>query len=149
MIKVGDYISKDRIFIFEDEDKNTILDTLSRSVAQSDSINDGKKFHDDIMERESIMSTGLGLGIAIPHAKSRYADDIVIAIGVSKQGVEWGALDGKPVHYIVMIAANTEQHNLYLKILAKVALVLKSEKKRNVLMEAGKSNDIFEVFKGV
>ncbi len=149
MIKVGDYISKDRIFVFERMEKDEVMTALCDAVASSDSIVDKDMFHADIVERENIMSTGIGLGIAIPHAKSDYARDIVIAIGVVKEGVDWGALDNAPVNFVVMIAANTEQHNDYLKVLAKVALVLKSEKKRMTLLNAASVDEIYGVFEGI
>ncbi|HHH84406.1 MAG TPA: PTS sugar transporter subunit IIA [Firmicutes bacterium] len=147
MIKVANYISLDRVFLFEEEkDKDTIIRKLCESIALSENITHPQKFTEDILKREKIMSTGIGLGIAIPHTKSEHVKDITIALGVSPSGIEWESLDGKPVHFIVMIAANVSQHNDYLKILAKVALVLKSEKKRNLLIHAGSPKAIYEVF---
>ncbi|HPE29360.1 MAG TPA: PTS sugar transporter subunit IIA [Candidatus Mcinerneyibacteriales bacterium] len=147
MIKVADYISLERTFLFEEEkDKGAIIRKLCESIARSENITHPQKFTDDILEREKIMSTGIGLGIAIPHTKSEHVKDITIALGVSRKGIEWDALDGKPVHFVVMIAAHISQHNDYLKILAKVALVLKSEKKRDLLIHAGSPDAIYEVF---
>jgi len=147
MIKVADYISLDRIFLFsEKKEKDEIMAQLCASMAVSRNILDQEKFAKDIRDRETIMSTGIGLGIAIPHAKSEHVKDMTIALGVSRSGVEWDSLDGKKVHFIVMIAAHTSQHNDYLKILAKVALILKSEKKRSQLLAASEPKDIFEVF---
>ncbi|MBN2725960.1 PTS sugar transporter subunit IIA [Candidatus Mcinerneyibacteriota bacterium] len=147
MIKVADYISLDRTFLFEKEkDRGAIIQRLCESIARSENITHPQKFTEDILEREKIMSTGIGLGIAIPHTKSEHVKDITIALGVSSEGVEWDSLDGKPVHFVVMIAAHISQHNDYLKILAKVALVLKSEKKRDQLIHAKSPEAIYEVF---
>lgn len=148
MIKVAEYISKDRIVIFEKgSEKKDILNKLAEMISESDNVENKSKFIEDIWERESIMSTGIGLGIAIPHARSKYIKDIVMSIGIAKESIEYDALDGKPVDFIVMIAANESQQREYLQVLAKVALVLKSKKKREKLLNANDINDIYEVFK--
>ena len=95
------------------------------------------------------MSTGIGLGIAIPHARSKYIKDIVIAVGISKEAIDFDSLDGKPVNYVIMIAANENQHKEYLQILAKVALVLKSKKKREKIMNSESIKDIYDIFKQI
>ena len=148
MIKVSEFISKDRIVIFEKgSEKKEILNKMAEMISKSDNVENKAKFIKDIWERESIMSTGIGLGIAIPHARSKYIKDIVISIGIAKESIEYDALDGKPVDFIVMIAANESQQKEYLRVLAKVALILKSKKKREKLLKANNVDDIYEVFK--
>ena len=148
MIKVSEFISKDRIVIFEKgSEKKEILNKMAEMISKSDNVENKDMFIKDIWERESIMSTGIGLGIAIPHARSKYIKDIVISIGIAKESIEYDALDGKPVDFIVMIAANDSQQKEYLRVLAKVALILKSKKKREKLLKANNVDDIFEVFK--
>ena len=148
MVKVSEFISKDRIVIFEKgSEKKEILNKLAEMISKSDNVENKAKFIKDIWERESIMSTGIGLGIAIPHARSKYIKDIVISIGIAKESIEYDALDGKPVDFIVMIAANESQQREYLQVLAKVALILKSNKKREKLLKANNIDEIYEVFK--
>jgi len=148
MIKVSEFISKDRIVIFENgSEKKEIHNKMAEMISKSDNVENKAKFIKDIWERESIMSTGIGLGIAIPHARSKYIKDIVISIGIAKESIEYDALDGKPVDFIVMIAANESQQKEYLRVLAKVALILKSKKKREKLLKANNVDDIYEVFK--
>ncbi len=148
MIKVSEFISKDRIKIFEKgSEKKEIINKLAEMISKSDNVENKDKFIKDIWERESIMSTGIGLGIAIPHARSKYIKDIVISIGIAKDSIEYDALDGKPVSFIVMIAANESQQKEYLRVLAKVALILKSKKKREKLLSANNIDDVYEVFK--
>ncbi len=147
MVKVADYINKERIIFFKKgSKKESIINKLTELVSTSDKVQDKESFKKDIWERETLMSTGIGLGIAIPHARSEYIKDIVIAIGISKESIEFDSIDGKPVTYIIMIAANKNQHKEYLQILAKVALVLKSKKKREKIMNSNSIEDIYEIF---
>ena len=150
MLKIANFISTERIAFFEkDATKKEIIDKLIELVSTSDNVENKEAFKKDIWERESIMSTGIGLGIAIPHARTPFVKDIVIAIGIAKDGVDYEALDGKPVNFIVMIAANENQHKEYLRVLAKVALLLKSEVKRKKILNATTAEEVYEVFKTV
>ena len=150
MVKVASYITLERIIFFKNGcKKENIINKLTELVATSDKVKDKERFKKDIWERETLMSTGIGLGIAIPHARSEYIEDIVIAIGISKESIEFDSLDGKPVNYVIMIAANSNQHKEYLQILAKVALVLKSKKKREKIMNSESIEDIYHIFKQI
>lgn len=150
MVKVADYITLERIVFFKkDCKKENIINKLTELVSTSDKVEDKESFKKDIWERETLMSTGIGLGIAIPHARSEYIKDIVIAIGISKESIEFDSIDGKPVNYVIMIAANNSQHKEYLQILAKVALVLKSKKKREKIMNSESVQDIYNIFKKI
>lgn len=147
MVKVADYITLERIVFFKKGcKKEDIINKLTELVATSDKVNNKESFKKDIWERETLMSTGIGLGIAIPHARSEYIKDIVIAIGISKESIDFDSIDGKPVNYVIMIAANKDQHKEYLQILAKVALVLKSQKKREKIMNSDSIEDIYNIF---
>ena len=89
-----------------------------------------------IIEREGIMSTGIGLGIAIPHAKIASVKDFAIAVGICREGIDFGAIDDRLVHIIVMIATPEREKDNYVRVLAKVVRILKSEEVRKGLIEA-------------
>ena len=72
--------------------------------------------------------------------------DIVICIGLCKSGVEWGALDDKPVHLIFLMAGAENQHDLYLKLLSKIILVLRKKDRRDKLIAAEKPEEIVSHF---
>ncbi len=75
-----------------------------------------------LKKRESIGSTGIGKGIAIPHARSLVLDKVYLAVGRSKEGVDFDALDGKPVHLFFMLCAPPQDPNTtYLLALGKIA----------------------------
>jgi PTS system nitrogen regulatory IIA component len=77
-----------------------------------------------LMQREKLGSTGIGKGIAIPHCRSVVVDNITLIVGVSKEGVDFDALDGKPVHLIFMLVATPMDPSMqYLTALGNIARI--------------------------
>jgi len=143
-----EYLSDERIVFFgEETHKQQALVQLMDLVKGSKQIADGEKFVSGILERENIISTGIGLGIAIPHTYSDAITDIVIAVGISSTGIsDYGSIDEKPVHFIIMVAAGSHQHREYLEILARISLLAKNEKVRNALLAAQTAPAVIKAF---
>ena len=99
-----------------------------------------------ILDRESIMSTGIGVEIAVPHAKLVSVADFLIAVGISPGGIEWDAIDGAPVKIIVMIVGPDNRQEDYLRILARVVLLLRNPKNRCKLVETESADEIAQFF---
>ena len=102
-----------------------------------------------LRQRESLGSTGLGNGIAIPHGRTTAAPDVLIAFGKSEAGIEFDSMDGKPVHLVFMIIAPPhEVGNLYLPILGGLVTVLKEGKSRKKLLKCNGFEEFITVIKG-
>ena len=97
--------------------------------------------------REQTMSTGIGMGIAIPHASSAKVKNVVAAFGRSLEGVEFGALDHAPVRFVVMFVVPKDQFQIHLRTLAAIAKFLKDRDVRERLASAESPADILEVFR--
>jgi mannitol/fructose-specific phosphotransferase system IIA component (Ntr-type) len=80
-----------------------------------------------LWERENKLSTGIGSGVAVPHALCGGIKDIAGAIGISQTGIEYGALDHKPVHVVFMLAINDKATENHLRILNQLFLLAQSE----------------------
>ena len=93
------------------------------------------------------MSTGIGLGIAIPHAKISSVTEFVVGFGKVTAGLDFNSLDGKPVHFIVMIAGPDNQQERYLQLLARITLKLKDGGVRRRLTEAESIAEILEALR--
>jgi len=106
-----------------------------------------KKIIDRIMKRENLESTGIGNGIAIPHARTEEINQLVVFLARSKAGVDFNALDNKPVHLIFLILSQEREKNLYIKVLARLSRLLKQQKFRNALMEAENEDEIIKTIK--
>lgn len=89
-----------------------------------------------LMERESLGSTGIGDGVAIPHGRVSGIDRLVAAFGRSRGGVQFHSLDGKPAHLFFLILAPEYSAGMHLKALARISRLLKDERFRTSLMEA-------------
>ncbi len=97
-------------------------------------------------QRERLGSTGIGKKVAIPHGRSTSASDILIAFGKSVDGIDYDAIDGKPVQLIFMIIAPPQdENNMYLPILGKMVEILNKTKNRNKLLQAETFDEFIEI----
>lgn len=141
-ISLENIIPPERVTVLESTDKQGALRELANTIAQADEVRDADRLLEAIFEREKIMSTGIGLGIAIPHAKIPSVTEFVVALGKSPKGIEFNSLDGKPVHFVVMIAGPDNQQERYLQLLARITLKLKDAGVRRRLGEAVQVDEI-------
>jgi len=122
LIDLTPFLSADRVvFLPEGSEKDEILANLAEVTARSEAVTDGPAFARAIFEREEVSSTGIGGGIAVPHAKLPSVESFVITIGISRDGIPFDAKDGGLVHLVVTIAASDDLREDYLKVLATVA----------------------------
>jgi PTS system nitrogen regulatory IIA component len=98
-----------------------------------------------LMEREKLGSTGIGEGIAIPHGKLAGLDDLVVCFGKSAAGIDFNAMDGKPVYLFFLLLAPENSVGQHLKTLAKISRMLKDNRFRTKLIEAKSRDEIFEI----
>ncbi|MCL5270187.1 MAG: PTS sugar transporter subunit IIA [bacterium] len=135
-IKLGELIESDRVLELDVDTKEEVLRILCDQLAEDPRVLDGKALYEAIMRREHQISTGVGMGIAIPHVKIPQVNDYVIAVGRIKKGVDFGAMDGRPVHLVFMIAASDHQTRDFVRILAQVTHLLKHDGIRQALLRA-------------
>jgi nitrogen PTS system EIIA component len=92
---------------------------------------------DQVMRRESMMSTGIGNGVAIPHGKARAVNRVVAACGVSTRGVDFESADGEPANIFILLVSPENVGAAHVKVLANISRLLKEESVRKHLREAG------------
>ena len=141
-ISLDQIIPADRIVLLQATSKADAIRELGGVVAATPQVEDGEALVQAVLEREKIMSTGIGLGIAIPHAKISAVNDFVVAFGKSDAGIEFHSLDGKPVNFVVLIAGPQDQQERYLQLLARITLKLKDAGVRRSLGEANTREEI-------
>lgn len=98
-----------------------------------------------LRDREDQRSTGIGGGIAIPHAFSDQIEEVTAIIGRSLGGIDFGALDNAPVNFVVLFLVPTEQYTLHLRTLAAIAKILNSGEVRTQLAAAADRDEILDV----
>ncbi|MDD3001330.1 MAG: PTS sugar transporter subunit IIA [Candidatus Riflebacteria bacterium] len=126
----------------------TKLDAIKELVDMLDVagyLTDADAFLKAVLEREKVGSTGIGKGIAIPHSRTATVRDVVVAVGRSAAGIEFDALDNRPVNLVFLIAAPIESGGLYLKALARLSRLLRYQEFRNRLMEANSVEEITKI----
>jgi PTS system nitrogen regulatory IIA component len=99
------------------------------------------------MDRERLGSTGIGEGIGIPHGKMKSLESLHLGIGVSRQGIEFESIDGKPVHICFLLVTPENSTGLHLRLLARISRILKNEPFREKLLEAGDRDAIYEAIR--
>lgn len=122
-----------------------MVGAVSKSLA--DAVN-SEELLKAILEREAKISTGVGVGIAIPHARLVSVKDFTVAIGRSKTGVAYESFDEGVVHLIFMIVSPAQQYALYLNIHAKIALLMSNEEFREKLIAAKDTDEIYKLMRG-
>ena len=116
--------------------KEQAINNLVDLVAESGCLNDAERFRTAVFDREAKVSTGLGEGVAIPHAKSAGVTKPGLSAMVVPQGVEFDSLDGKPAKLFFMIASPHHASDAHLDVLARLSTLLISEEFRNSLNSA-------------
>jgi len=101
-----------------------------------------------LRQREETMSTGIGFGIAIPHASSDRVGEVVAAFGRSSKGIEFDSLDNAPVKYIVLFVVPKDQFQTHLRTLAAIAKFLNDRSVRDRLGTAPTAEEIYGIFQG-
>ena len=143
VLKVSGFITKDFIIDIQADNKKDALNELLYVICKSPKITDPKIFRKEIFKREKLMSTGIGYGIAIPHARHKTVTDFVIALGRKKAGLEYASIDDKPVKLIFMIGASDQQDKDYIKLLSRIVLRLKNQEFVDKLLSAKDSAEIY------
>ncbi|PIS01464.1 MAG: PTS sugar transporter subunit IIA [Chlamydiae bacterium CG10_big_fil_rev_8_21_14_0_10_35_9] len=147
-MKIFNYIDLENILFLSEEKRDDALQTLVESLSASGKLKNKSDFFNAILEREKIVSTGIGMGVAIPHAKMEDYQDFFIAIGIQQQkGLEWNSLDHLPVKLIFMIGGPEDKQTQYLQILSKLTLVIRNEKLRKQIIYTNSSQEIIDLFK--
>ena len=99
-----------------------------------------------LLERESLGSTGIGEGVAIPHGKSKEVKKILASFGRSETGLDFQSLDGKPTHLFFLLIAPENSAGMHLKALAQISRLMKDQNFRKRLMEAKSADEIYSLF---
>jgi len=147
IIKISNMVNENQIIDIQSNDKKGALNELLEIICENDLIVDPKTFSKEIFKREKLMSTGIGYGIAIPHARHKTVKDFVIAIGRIQEGLEYESIDDKPVKLIFMIGASDKQDKDYIKVLSRLVLRLKNQQFVDKILSAENPSDIYELIK--
>ncbi|MBU2226709.1 MAG: PTS sugar transporter subunit IIA [Proteobacteria bacterium] len=144
-MKITEILKKE--FILEElkaTSKREVLVELAGAFAKGKLEFDSDAMLHVLLEREKLGSTGIGDGIAIPHGKLAGLEEMVVAFGRSREGVDFEAMDGKPVHLFFLLMAPENSVGQHLKALAKISRMIKDEAFRKKLLAAKECDELFQ-----
>lgn len=145
-MKLSKFCSEDLItFDLKSTEKEKVLEELVDLVSKSALVKDAKQLIDDVKEREELVTTGVGYGVAFPHAKTKATKGIVIAFGRSVEGIDFDAMDHKPVHLFFLIAAPEDAIGAHLNVMARLSYIMKSEENREKLMQVTSPGELLQM----
>ena len=125
--------------------KTEALNQCIDLMAKSGKIADVEKYRKGVFAREEEGTTGIGMGIAIPHCKSDAVTEAGLAAMVVKDGVDFESLDGTPAKIIFLIAAPNTEDNVHLQVLSKLSVMLMDEQFTNSLINAGSVDEFLNI----
>lgn len=129
------------------KDKAETLDKLISSLESKVSNSQVEKIRDAVIEREKIMSTGVGKGLAIPHGKTAGIEETLAAFAMLKEPVDYEAIDEQPVNMIFLLVGPQSSNSMHIKLLSRISRLMNNSDFRNRLQECKTSEEIIDQFK--
>ncbi|MZH47212.1 MAG: PTS sugar transporter subunit IIA [Nitrospinae bacterium] len=145
-MKIADILKKDSIIPdLKGANKEEVLREITDFLKTQDLIKDKEALLKTLIEREKLGSTGIGENVAIPHGKSDELSQIVTVFARSLNGVDFEALDQKPVHFVCMVIAPSNSTGQHLKALARISRIFKNQNLRDGILNLKNADEIYSL----
>ncbi len=149
-MRLEDFMSIDDIKLdLSSKDKKSVIKELAEVMNKKGFIDDLDQLIEDVWKRESLDTTGIGLKIALPHAKTEHISEPCVVFGRSDEGIDFKSLDGDKAHLFFLICIPKDGVNLHLKVLAMLSRSLIHEGFRKELLEAKTNEEVYDLLKRV
>ena len=145
-MRIDDILKKDSIIAdLVGTNKEEVLREVTDFLQSQGLIKNKESLLKTLMEREKLGSTGIGENVAIPHGKSDELSQIVTVFARSLKGVDFEALDQKPVHFVCMVIAPSNSTGQHLKTLARISRIFKSQNLRDGILKLQNADQIYSL----
>ncbi|MBN1646508.1 MAG: PTS sugar transporter subunit IIA [Spirochaetales bacterium] len=146
-MKLKDFISKDSCLLLNSTAKNEVLFELIETAGMLSGIKDTEELKKSILYREQLMSTGIGMGVGIPHVRFPGIDTPVIVLGVQPKTIrDYDSLDNQPVSIVLLILVGEDRHGEYIRLLSMIASRIKDKTLRDKMIKAGSAEQLCALF---
>jgi mannitol/fructose-specific phosphotransferase system IIA component (Ntr-type) len=143
-----DYLREELIFLdLHSKDMPECLETMVGMAAARGVISDPADALARLLERELTMSTGMGGGVAVPHAKTEKCRDMVVALGCVPDGVDFKAIDGKPVHIVFLLLGPPDSTRQHVDLLARIAYLVRTPGVLEAIRSASDPRQVMDVLR--
>ncbi len=150
MMTLTDFLREGLIFTdLHPRDMPDCLQMMVEAAAAAGAIRDKKDALTRLLERERTMSTGMGSGVAVPHAKTATCTSMVVTLGLVPDGVDFKAIDGKPVHVVFLLLGPPDSTRLHVDLLARIAWVVKVPGVLDTIRNAHTPQQVMEALRSV
>ena len=147
-MKLSDILEESCINMdMESLDKEESFEELVSLLAKAGKISDRKEIIEGLKEREKLGTTGIGEGVAIPHAKFGSVKKLTAALGISKVGIDYDAVDDEPVHVVILVLAEVNNPGPHIRLLAEIARLFQVPGFRDKLCNATSAREALELIK--
>jgi len=127
------------------KDKNAVITELVDLLDANGLLQDRKASLDAVFVREQTRSTGIGSGIAIPHGKCKGVRELVMAIGIAHEPIDFESVDDKPVKIIILLVSPMDQTGPHIQALAQISRLMLDERFRQSLEKASSAEDVYDL----
>ena len=146
VVLLSELLSTARVKVpLESMTKDSLLRELVEALALDDCVNDPDEVLRAVQERESILSTGIGNGVAIPHGKSGAIGELALVAGVKREGIDFEALDGQPVQLFFLLVGPESAAGQHVKALSRISRLLRRDTFRMRLTEASTPEEFYAI----
>jgi len=129
----------------DSKDKDSAIEELVNVLASAGQVENANAALEAVMSREQTRSTGIGSGIAIPHGKTTAVKELVMAVGIAAEPIEFESIDNKPVKIIVMLISPTDKTGPHIQALARISRLLLDEQFKSKLEKASRPEEVYEL----
>jgi fructose PTS system EIIBC or EIIC component len=141
-MRLTDVLHKDLIKIpLTGKSRDDTIKELIKVLMGKNSITNEKSIFQAVIDREKIMTTGVGNGIAIPHCKHQDSPDFAVALGVNPDGLDFESIDKKPVKIVFLLVGPENNPGLHIKLLSRISRLMSNEELRQQLIESNNAEE--------
>ncbi len=145
-MKLSDILSDELILIpLQSHEKENIIKEMVDHLYNKKKIGSRDKILRAILDREKVMSTGVGEHVAIPHGKAEGVQDIVASLGITKEDVDFHSIDNKPVRLIFLLVGPPDKTGPHLKALSRISRLMHRKEFRNKLLESKTPSEVMNI----
>ncbi len=147
-MQLTDILSQDFVVVInESKERDQCIKELIDLMAGQEIINDRDKAYEAVLEREKIMTTGVGNGIAIPHCKHASCPNFAVALGIYPKGVDFKSIDKKEAKIVFLLVGPENNPGLHIKLLSRISRLMSDEDLRQQILKSKDAEEILGLLK--
>lgn len=145
-MRLTDILLKEHIQIpLQSKERDDCIKDLISLLNNNNMLSDMDQAFQAVLDREKIMTTGVGNGIAIPHCKHSSCPNFSVALGINKNGINFESLDKKPVKIVFLLVGPENNPGLHIKLLSRISRLMSNEELRDQLLDCSTADEVVEL----